>query len=84
MYMAEKMGKEFNLNDEYLKIANFVNYLLNINVKTKGVEGIIYPSVSGAGAGLNVAIKPSIADVKIRFVGASLYHLLKKRRKAIF
>lgn len=72
------MGKEFKLNDEYLKIANFVNYLLNINVKTKGVEGIIYPSVSGVGAGLNVAIKPSIADVKIRFVGASFIKNEKK------
>lgn len=82
MYMAKEIGKEFQSNVEYFKIANFVNYLLNINEKTKDVDGIIYPSVPGAGAGFNVAIKPTVADLKTRFVGASLCHLLKRGEKA--
>lgn len=77
-YMAREIGKTFTSNVEYFKIANFVNYLINVNEKTKGVDGIIYPSVPAAGSGFNVAIKPSVVDKKIRFVGASLCHLLKK------
>ena len=63
-------------------IANFVNYLLNVNMKTKDSDGIIYPSVPAQGNGFNVAIKPNVADTKIRFVGASLCHLLKQRDKS--
>ena len=77
-YMAREIGKIFTSNVEYFKIANFVNYLLNVNEKTKAVDGIIYPSVPAAGSGFNVAIKPSVVDEKIIFVGASLCHLLKK------
>lgn len=77
-YMAKEIGKTFTSNVEYFKIANFVNYLLNVNEKTKDADGIIYPSVPAAGSGFNVAIKPSVVDKKIRFVGASLSHLLKK------
>lgn len=77
-YMAREIGKTFKSNVEYFKIANFVNYLLNVNEKTKGVDGIIYPSVPAAGSGFNVAIKPTVVNEKIRFVGASLSHLLKK------
>jgi len=77
-YMAREIGKTFESNVEYFKIANFVNYLLNVNEKTKAVDGIIYPSVPAAGSGFNVAIKPSVVDEKIIFVGASLSHLLKK------
>lgn len=82
MYMAKEIGKDFKSNMGYFKIANFVNYLLNINEKTKGADGVIYPSVPGAGAGFNVAIKPTAADAKIEFVSASLCHLLKRGEKA--
>lgn len=77
-YMAREIGKTFKRNVDYFKIANFVNYLLNVNEKTNGVDGIIYPSVPAAGSGFNVAIKPTVVNEKIRFVGASLSHLLKK------
>ena len=81
-YMANEIGKNFNNNLEYFKIANFVNYLLNINEKTKNADGVIYPSVPAGGAGFNVAIKPCAADEKIKFIGASLCHLLKKGDKS--
>lgn len=82
MYMASEIGKNFSSNVEYFKIANFVNYLLNINEKTKNVDGIIYPSVPGAGAGFNVAIKPDSFLKKVQFVGASKCYLAKKKDKA--
>ena len=77
-YMAKEIGKDFSSNVEYFKISNFVNYLLNVNKKTKNADGIIYPSVPAGGAGFNVAIRPSVADEKIKFVGAGLCHLLKR------
>lgn len=81
-YMANEIGKDFKTNVEYFKIANFVNYLLNVNEKTKKADGVIYPSVPAGGAGFNVAIRPSAADEKIKFIGASLCHLLKKEDKS--
>lgn len=77
-YMANEIGRTFKSNVEYFKIANFVNYLLNVNNKKKSVDGIIYPSVPAAGAGFNVALRPSVVDEKVEFIGASLCHLLKK------
>lgn len=81
-YMAKEIGKDFSSNVEYFKIANFVNYLLNVNDKTKNTEGIIYPSVPAGGSGFNVAIKPAVVDEKIKFVGAGLCHLLKKGKQS--
>lgn len=82
MYMANEIGKSFASNVEYFKIANFVNYLLNINEKTRVVDGIIYPSVPGAGSGINVALKPSAVDKKLVFGNASLCYLYKKKEEA--
>lgn len=81
-YMADEISKEFTSDKEYVKIANFVNYLLHINEKTKDADGIIYPSVHAQGAGFNVSIKPHIADKKLSFAGASLCHLLKQQDKS--
>ncbi len=80
-YMADEISKDFSSRDQYFRIANFVNYLLTINQKTKDADGIIYPSVPAQGAGFNVAIKPGVADSKIRFLNASICHLLKKEDK---
>lgn len=81
-YMAKEIGKHFSSNIEYFKISNFVNYLLNVNEKTKNVDGIIYPSVPAAGSGFNVALKPTIVREKIQFSGASLCHLLKRKEQS--
>ncbi len=81
-YMSNEIATDFSFDNEYIKIANFVNYLLNVNAKTKDADGIIYPSVPAQGGGFNVAVKPNIADAKIKFVGASLCHLLKQHDKS--
>ena len=77
-YMATEISKDFSSRDQYFRIANFVNYLLTINMKTKDANGIIYPSVPAQGAGFNVAIKPEVADRCIQFMNASVCHLLKR------
>lgn len=82
LYMAQEIAKDFATDNGYVKIANFVNYLLHINSKTKYADGIIYPSVPAGGGGFNVAIKPEIVDRKIKFSGASLCYLLKQRDKS--
>lgn len=66
-FMVNEIGKNFKTNLDYFKIANFVNYVLNVNEKNKNADGVIYPSVS---------------DEKIKFVGASLCHLLKREAKS--
>lgn len=81
-YMAKEIGKTFSSNLEYFKIANFINYLLHVNKKTKNLDGIIYPSVPAAGAGFNVALKPDVVKEKVQFKGASLCHLLKKKEQS--
>lgn len=64
-YMSNEISKDFASDMNILIIANFVNYLLNVNMKTKDSDGIIYPSVPAQESGFNVAIKPNVADTKI-------------------
>lgn len=81
-YMSAEISKETINNTDYFKIANFVNYILYINEKTKNADGIMYPSVPAAGHGFNVAIKKESADKKIAFVGASMCYLAKNKMNA--
>jgi hypothetical protein len=45
-YMAREIGMTFASNVEYFKIANFVNYLLNVNEKTKAYLHVVNKSIS--------------------------------------
>lgn len=77
-YMADEISKDFDDKEQYFRIANFVNYLLTVNKKTRDADGIIYPSVPAQGAGFNVAIKTEVADRCIQYMNASVCHLLKR------
>ena len=81
-YMSAEISKDFPNSKGYFKIANFVNYLLYVNEKTRDADGVMYPSVPGDGAGFNVVLKKESADVKIEFVRSSLLHLVKNKKKA--
>lgn len=81
-YMSDEIAKNITDNKEYFKIANFVNYLLYNNKKTKNSDGIIFPSVAASGEGFNVVLKPESVDVKLKFGGASLCYLVKDGMKA--
>ena len=52
--MSNEIAKNITNNKDYFKIANFVNYLLYINIRTKDSDGIIFPSVAAEGQGFNV------------------------------
>ena len=81
-YMSNEIAKNITNNKDYFKIANFVNYLLYINIRTKDSDGIIFPSVAAEGQGFNVVLKPEAADSKLKFGGASLCYLVKNGKKA--
>ena len=81
-YMSAEILKDFTESIGYFKIANFVNYLLYVNEKTKGADGVMYPSVPGNGAGFNVVLKKESADEKIEFVRSSLCYLAKNKKQS--
>lgn len=81
-YMSNEIAKEVIEDVNYFKIANFVNYLLYINKKTKDSDGVIFPSVAAAGEGFNVVLKPESVDKKLRFGGASLCYLIKNKKQS--
>lgn len=81
-YMSNEMASNVENEIGYFKTAYFVYYLLYVNDKTKDAEGIIYPSVAAAGEGFNLALKPDVADNKLKFSFASLCYLVKDKMNA--
>jgi len=81
-YMSAEISKQFDNSNDYFKIANFINYLLYVNEKTKTADGVMYPSVPAAGGGFNVVLKKESADEKVEFVNASMCYLAKNKMKS--
>ena len=81
-YMSAEISKQVEINENYFRIANFVNYLLYVNEKTKNADGIMYPSVPAAGGGFNVVLKKESADQKVEFVRASMCYFAKNKMKS--
>lgn len=81
-YMSAEISKDFPDNRGYFKIANFLNYLLYVNEKTKNADGVMFPSVKAEGAGLNIVLKKESADEKIEFVSSSLCYLVKNKMQS--
>lgn len=81
-YMSNEMASNVVNGTEHFKTACFVYYLLYVNDKTKDADGIIYPSVAAAGEGFNIALKPDVADYKLKFTIASLCYLVKDKMEA--
>ena len=78
--MSLELSKEFlDGGTQYFIIANFVHWFLSNN---KEFDGIIYPSVQLKGEGLNIAIKPNVAEQKLRFMAAAEYDLYKRGLEA--
>lgn len=80
-YMSNEMASDVVNGIDHFKTAYFVCYLLYVNDKTKDADGIIYPSVA-AGEGFNIALKPDVADNKLKFTIASLCYLVKDNMEA--
>lgn len=76
-FLANEFAKEVKSKDyEYLITATFTKFLID-----QGFDGVIYPSVKLEGAGLNIAITPKAADMKLQLTLAlecSAYKLLDR------
>lgn len=71
--------KNADINEDAREL---VDYILYVNEKTKDADGVMYPSVPGAGAGFNVVLKKESADAKIEFERSSLMYLVKNKMKS--
>jgi len=54
------------------------HYVLYDDTRTNSLDGILYPSVQTAGEGLNVCLKPEVADEALDLLGARKQELLKR------
>lgn len=77
-YMSNEIAKSTDDNLGYVKIAHFVNFLLNKQTPTESYDGILYPSVYAQGNGYNVALKPCVVDNNLQFVSAHCCYLVKR------
>lgn len=63
--------------------ANFINYIFTQCCSSVPYEGVVYPTVQLSGDGMNVAIKPDIADSFIKYQGAIESVLYKTGEESI-
>ncbi len=52
-------------------------HLLFNNPSAKNIDGILYPSVQSSGEGVNICIKPEVADKSLVLMGARKHRLYK-------
>lgn len=57
------------------------HYVLYDDPNTNSFDGVLYPSVKTAGEGLNVCLKPNVADEALTFLGARKQELVKHGEK---
>ena len=66
-FIASEFAKSDTAKDYYYMISAIFSALVCNDEK---FDGIYYPSVRTAGAGMNVAILPEVVDAEMRFLGA--------------
>lgn len=62
--------------------ATTIDYLLNESTLSGDTDGIMYPSVWGDGAGMNICLKTDVVDKHISFESASVQVVVKEQGKA--
>lgn len=62
--------------------ATTIDYLLNESSIAEEFDGIMYPSVWGDGAGMNICLKTDVVDKYISFVAATVQMVLKEQGHA--
>lgn len=78
-FLADEFGKEESDPDyHYLISAHFTEF-----ITTKGVDGVLYPSVRVEGKGYNIAITPDAAKNKIKLVAAGECSIYKRYENSI-
>lgn len=70
-YMGDLIAKE-NYSCLYDITANAINYILYNSTAAPDLDGVMYPSVWGAGQGMNICLKKEAVDECVHFQSASV------------
>ena len=70
-YMGDLIAQE-NYSCLYEITANTINYILYQSTAASDLDGIMYPSVWGAGQGMNICLKKETVDESVHFQHASV------------
>lgn len=62
--------------------ATTIDFLMHKSTLAQDVDGIMYPSVWGDGAGMNICLKPEVVDEHVHFQAASLQIIDKEKGEA--
>lgn len=75
-YMGFLMGKE-NFSCLYDITATAIDYILYESTAADDLDGVLYPSVWGAGEGMNICLKKETVDECVHFQAASVQYIDK-------
>lgn len=76
-YLGELIAKE-NHSCLYDITANTIDYILYQSTAAVDLDGVMYPSVWGAGEGMNICLKKETVDECVHFQAASVQYIDKK------
>lgn len=78
-FLADEFGKEESEPDyHYLISSHFTEF-----ITTKGVDGVLYPSVRVGGRGYNIALTPDATNTKVKLVAAGECSIYKRYEKSV-
>ena len=75
-YIGDLMARE-KFSCLYEVTANTIDFILHNSTAAKDLDGIIYPSVWGAGEGMNICLKKEVVDECVHFQAASVQYIDK-------
>lgn len=82
-YIGDLMARE-NFSCLYEITANTIDFILYNSVVAKDLDGIMYPSVWGAGEGMNICLKKEVVDECVHFQAASVQCIDKAIGESLF
>lgn len=75
-YLGDLMAKE-NFSCLYDITASTIDYILYQSTAANDLDGVMYPSVWGAGEGMNICLKKKTVDECVHFQAASVQYIDK-------
>lgn len=79
-YMSNEIKNRYSDPKDYFMIANYIYFMLDSNNDTQDFDGILYPSTSIDGNGLNIALKPKSVDHDLKFEGGVLCEFKREEK----
>lgn len=81
-YIGDLIAKE-KYSCLYEITASTIQFILNESTAAQDLDGVIYPSVWGAGEGMNICLKTQTVDECVHFQGASVQCIDKNVGKSL-